>query len=80
MSDRPTIRALGHDWPVLAELPEDWKLVAHPNGPAVCCDESIGVVIATINRHHENIPVKVMEAAVDAYVKLTWNKVRAEFL
>ena len=88
----PLHEVFGMNLPVIAELPNGYRLVAHPNGPGVADNHSLyalelmaGDAPATdlFEKHEEDesdeLPFRVRAAAIEKYRRWSWPFVRGQF-
>ena len=77
---RPHVRIFGTEYPVMRELEGNWKLIAHPNGPAIAIayNSEMGL-LASLDHPHEEIPERVRTAAIGAYREISWPKMRGDY-
>ena len=61
-------------------LDGEWKLIAHPNGPAIAIAYNAEMgLLASLDHGHEEIPDRVRAAAIGAYREISWPKVRGDY-
>lgn len=77
---RPNVRIFGKEYPVMRELEGGWKLIAHPNGPAIAIvyNSEMGL-LASLDHSHEEIPERVRSAGICAYREMSWPKLRGDY-
>jgi hypothetical protein len=77
---RPHVRIFGTEYPVMRQLEGKWKLIAHPNGPAIAIayNSEMGL-LASLDHSHKEIPERVRTAAIGAYREISWPKMRGDY-
>lgn len=69
----PTTKWAGDDYPVIAELSNGYKLVAHKNAPAI----TNGDLFSTLSQHEDDEPhiLSIKKQAYDKFEKWIWKLV-----
>lgn len=67
-----TFHIFGMDLPLLADLPNEFKLVLHPNGPAIAASDCI----ASLDHAHEGIPAAVRDKAIENFIAYAMPRLR----
>lgn len=72
-----TKTVVGMDLPVIADLPGEWALVAHPNGASIATETFVSVLYAASKE--DGVPEEIRKAAVRKFERFAWERLRDEF-
>lgn len=78
MSEGTTYKVIGMTLEVIADLPDEYKLCAHPNGPCIAGDGYL-TVLDQVALDDSRFSEEVKRAAIKAYRDLTWKLVKTQF-
>lgn len=78
-----TVRSIGMDLPIIAELAGGWFLAAHPNGACIASHDVISVLRPdrTVEGDyiHDVIPLVVKCDAIDKFERFAWPLIKSKF-
>lgn len=83
MSDKhKTVKSIGMDLPIIADLGDGWFLAAHPNGACIANQNVLTVLwphIVDDEVESDGIPQDVRCKAVEEFERFAWPRIKAEF-